>query len=366
MIYVGTYPEDYEIRKFDLLRKWIAEGFVRVKHGLDLEEAADNCFNELINRSMIQPCFNDDDSGEVWACQVHDLMLDLIISKCKEENFITIIDRKFTMNRASQVRWISHQFSHRDMALSVERMDRSQVRSYNTFPAADCMPPLSMFILLRVLDMDQGSYAGPQSLCLDLSAINHFFLLRYLRVRGFHLELPKEFGKLEHLMTINLSWAGLYLSNQSSDFTSLSSLRHLSLPILGGSIALRNGLSMLCNLHTLFRFDIGINSIECIRDLGELTNLRELSVFDSRLGDAEDNTDTILAASLDKLGNSKLRCLVFKDVSGSRAPSTQFWSNCLSRPRHLQRLRLGGVIVPKIPNWIAHAERLAYLYQLEV
>jgi len=286
LIYVGTYPEDYEIRKFDLLRKWIAEGFIRVKHGLDLEEAADNCFNELINRSMIQPCFNDDDSGEVWACQVHDLMLDLIISKCKEENFITIIDRKFTMNRASQVRWISHQFSHRDMALSVERMDRSQVRSYNTFPAADCMPPLSMFILLRVLDMDQGSYAGPQSLCLDLSAINHFFLLRYLRVRGFRLELPKEFGKLEHLMTINLSWAGLYLSNQSSDFTSLSSLRHLSLPILGGSIALRNGLSMLCNLHTLFRFDIGINSIECIRDLGELTNLRELSVFYSRLGDA--------------------------------------------------------------------------------
>jgi len=65
LIYVGTYPEDYEIRKFDLLRKWIAEGFIRVKHGLDLEEAADNCFNELINRSMIQPCFNDDDSGEV-------------------------------------------------------------------------------------------------------------------------------------------------------------------------------------------------------------------------------------------------------------------------------------------------------------
>ena len=27
---------------------------------------------------------------------------------------------------------------------------------------------------------------------------------------------------------------------------------------------------------------------------------------------------------------------------------------------------MGGVIVPKIPNWIAHAERLAYLYQLEV
>lgn len=98
------------------------------------------------------------------------------------------------------------------------RMGPSQVRSYNTFPAADCMPSLSMFKLLRGLD-------------LDLSAINHFFLLRYLRVRGFGLELPKKFGKLEHLMTIDLSWAGLYLSNQSSDFTSLSSSKHLSYSI---------------------------------------------------------------------------------------------------------------------------------------
>ena len=285
LLYLGMYPQDYKIYKFDLERKWLAEGFVREKHGLDLEEAAENCFNELINRSMIQPCFDEDDFGNVWKCQVHDLMLELIVSKCKDENFIAIID-KFHINGASQVRRISHQFNNRDMALTVESMRASQVRSYISFPAVDCMPPLSMFILLRVLDIDQGSYAGPQSLCLDLSAINHFFLLRYLRVRGFRLELPKEFGKLEHLMTINLSWAGLYLSNQSSDFTSLSSLRHLSLPILGGSIALRNGLSKLCNLHTLFRFDIGINSIECIRDLGELTNLRELSVFYSRLGDA--------------------------------------------------------------------------------
>ncbi|KAJ1261319.1 hypothetical protein BS78_09G020100 [Paspalum vaginatum] len=40
LLYLGNYPEDYEIETFDLMRKWIAEGFVREKHGLDLEEAA--------------------------------------------------------------------------------------------------------------------------------------------------------------------------------------------------------------------------------------------------------------------------------------------------------------------------------------
>ena len=75
-----------------------------------------------------------------------------------------------------------------------------------------------------------------------------------------------------------------------------------------------NGLSKLCNLLYLFGFEIGINSIECIRDLGELTNLRNLQVmynYDSSADGVENNPETILAASLNKLGNSNLRTLDF-------------------------------------------------------
>jgi hypothetical protein len=48
-----------------------------------------------------------------WACYV-------LTFKCKEENFITITDKKYPMNGASQVRRISHQFhvpvkKYRDM-----------------------------------------------------------------------------------------------------------------------------------------------------------------------------------------------------------------------------------------------------------
>jgi hypothetical protein len=153
LLYLGMYPEDYEIPKEDLVRKWMAEGFVWEKHGLDLEEVAENCFNELINRNMIQPCLHGDATGEVLTCQVHDLMLELIISKCKEENFITIIDKKYPMNGASQVRRISHQLHDRKMPLTGESMSASTVRSYISFPVANCMPPLSNFELLRVLDM---------------------------------------------------------------------------------------------------------------------------------------------------------------------------------------------------------------------
>ena len=203
--------------------------------------------------------------------------------------------------------------------------------------------------------------------CLDVSAINHLFLLRYLRVWGFRIKLPKKFGKLKHLMTLNMSQPWLdNPSEQISDFSSLSSLRHLSLP---GCVIIKNGLSKLRNLRDLFWFDFGSNSTDCIRDLSELTNLRNLQVMMynySRPDGVENNCKTtILAASLNKLGNSNLRNLAFEVVSSARAPSAQFWSNCLAQPRHLQRFSLYGVTMPKVPNWIGHADRLAHV-ELEV
>ncbi|WVZ95937.1 LOW QUALITY PROTEIN: hypothetical protein U9M48_041639 [Paspalum notatum var. saurae] len=362
LLYLGAYPEDQMIDKYDLLRKWIAEGFVSEKYGLGLEEAAENCFNELINRSMIEPLFST--CGEVSGCLVHDLMLDLIISKCKEENFITIIGMRFAVKGALQV---SHQFKYRGTALAAEKMGLPRVRSYISFLVADCIPDLSKFELLRILDVVGDSYHH-LSMLLDLSAINHLFLLRYLRVSGFHLELPKKFGRLNRLMTLEISRTMLYPRNQLSDFTSLASLRHLALPSLRlfeGSVVLRNGLSKLTNLHTLSGFVIGSNFIECIKELGELTNLRDLRLIYSRPGDLEVNRGTVLAASLEKLGNSSLRSLFCQDRSYANAPTTQFWSNCMTHPQHLQKLRLDGVL-HKVPNWMVHADRLTYLDRLIV
>ncbi|KAF8666361.1 hypothetical protein HU200_053464 [Digitaria exilis] len=319
LLYLGTYPEDHEIHKVELLRKWMAEGFIRENPCLDPEIVAENHFNELINRSMIQPSLNN--FGEVWSCRVHDLMLDLIILKCTEENLTTIIDRTFNMNGASQVRRISHQLSNRGMALAVKTM-RLANRSYKTFPAANCIPPVSRFEVLRVLDMDRGSFVMPRSTCLDLSSINHLCLLKYLKVRGFRLKLPKKFGELKHLMTLDVSF-------------------------------------------------VRTNSSECIRDLGELFNLRELSVLYSVPRDVEEKFQTrmlkynILAASLDKLGNSNLRSLYCTFVNHATAPKVPFWINCLKRPSHLQRLYLVGLL-RRVPNWMKHADRLAYVQELTV
>ncbi|KAL6622864.1 hypothetical protein ACP70R_032743 [Stipagrostis hirtigluma subsp. patula] len=356
LLYLGTYPEDCKIEKDELVKRWIGEGFVIEKRGLDLEDVAESNFNELINRSMIEP------SGP-GSCRVHDLMLDFIISKCTEENFITVIDRQYKMNGATQVRRISHQINKTSMAWAAER-SLSQVRSYHYFRMAECMAPLSKFEVLRVLVLDNGDAITQNSELIDLSAVNHLFLLRYLKVSGFRLKLPKKFSKLNQLMILDLYFVRLYPENQSTDVTSLSSLRHID---LGGNwVELRNGLSKLGNLRTLRGFNIAPNSVECIRDLGELINIRELSLYQIGKHGVEEHSNIlkydILAATLQKLLNSNLHTL-YADVAPS--DSTQFWSNCFTRPCHLRTLELWGSI-SQVPNWLTHAERLTYLNQLEI
>ncbi|KAL6644082.1 hypothetical protein ACP70R_018848 [Stipagrostis hirtigluma subsp. patula] len=363
LLYLGTYPEDYKIEKDELVQRWIAEGFVSEKGDLDLEEVADSNFNELINRSMIQP-YDSRLSLQIEKCRVHDLMLDFIISKCTEENFITVTDRQYNMNGASQVRRISHQFNNSNMALAAERMSLSKVRSYHYLRTADCMAPLSKFETLRVLVLDKGNAMSADSEFIDLSAINRLFLLRYLKVKDFRLKLPKKFGKLHHLMTLDLAFVQFYPErNQSTDVTSLSSLRHLNLGC-GNGVELRNGLSKLCNLRSLFDLNIDMNSVECIRDLGVLINLRMVSLNYQRKPSVEEHSEIlkfdILAATLQKLLDSNLRSLT---CPAAPSNSTQFWSNCFTRPCNLRAIRLYGPIT-QVPNWIVHAEKLTYLEHL--
>ncbi|KAF7033610.1 hypothetical protein CFC21_044696 [Triticum aestivum] len=54
-LYLGMFLEDSEIYRHELVRLWVSEGFISKARGQRPEQTAISYFNELVNRSLIQP-----------------------------------------------------------------------------------------------------------------------------------------------------------------------------------------------------------------------------------------------------------------------------------------------------------------------
>lgn len=91
LLYLSIFPEDHIIERDDLIQRWIAEDLVRGGQEISLYELGEKYFNDLINRSMIQPS-DVDALGRAHACKVHDMVLDFITFLSAEEGFVTILN----------------------------------------------------------------------------------------------------------------------------------------------------------------------------------------------------------------------------------------------------------------------------------
>lgn len=127
LLYLSMYPENYLIVKGDLVKQWIAEGFILVE-GKNIVKTAGSYFDVLVSLGLIQQIDIDcskkehckvneegkgDDDHEEYEGQVvevedqeeealmysnrmsyvvHPKVYEFVTSKCIEDNFITIID----------------------------------------------------------------------------------------------------------------------------------------------------------------------------------------------------------------------------------------------------------------------------------
>ncbi|KAH0686564.1 hypothetical protein KY290_037838 [Solanum tuberosum] len=87
-LYFGLYPEDHEIRAFDLTNMWIAEKLIVVNSGnrREAESLAEDILNDLVSRNLIQVAKMTYD-GRISRCRIHDLLHSLFVDLAKESNF---------------------------------------------------------------------------------------------------------------------------------------------------------------------------------------------------------------------------------------------------------------------------------------
>ncbi|KAL8547501.1 hypothetical protein ACS0TY_007009 [Phlomoides rotata] len=89
-LYMGIFPEDYEISVSTLVKLWVAEGFLKPSKTQCLEEVAEVCLNNLVDMNLVQVRkwrWN----GKIKTCSIHDLLRELCLKVAAKEKFFHLL-----------------------------------------------------------------------------------------------------------------------------------------------------------------------------------------------------------------------------------------------------------------------------------
>ncbi|CAL4904920.1 unnamed protein product [Urochloa decumbens] len=376
-LYLGTYPEDFDIRKDDLVGKWVAEGFVSGSVSRDAWHVAEGYLNELVNRSMIVQRvsrtygYNGPETATYY--KVHDMMLEMILKKCRENNFarLTHYQQETMVDLQVKVRRLAVHISDANLKDDTELdviigRHLSQVRSLSLF-GASCVPPLSELRFLRMLSLLLGFPRHENR--VDLTCVSQLSLLRYLKVtcRGspdIEVVLPSRIRSMQRLETLEIH--GHRIGSIPTDIVELPCLSHLKIISVDTFKMLPDGICKVKSLRILREFRLPADSSHhIIEGLGELTNLAELSLYchadEQLLGPCIPMTATWMAAwssSLNKLSN--LRMLRVESFPFSCCADAL--SSWVSPPfPFLEQLHVQGWTFSTVPRWIGGLHNLQSL-----
>nr|TKW03647.1 hypothetical protein SEVIR_7G054400v2 [Setaria viridis] len=337
LLYVCLFREEYGIEKNLLIWKWIAEGFIQNEQAtteIELFELGEGYFNELINRSMIEP-MELEDNGYVYGCRLHDMVLDLARSLSSEEKFATILDsndQQILIGGSNTRRFVVHgrsveEHNHTQLV----NMGLEKVRSFSATQCGDINVVTSCFRVLRVFTIEDCSHLG--SLC-------H---LRYLGVLNTQIdELPKEVGDLKFLQTLNLSGTGM---QQLLEGVGL--LKQLLCLRVNDSITVPSGL--IANLTSLQELKIWLaddaSTRQLVKDLGEL---RELRMLRCTVHVSDESMERDLLKSLANLHKIRTLCVfgsaLARGIIGEEA--------CFVAPQRLGQMCLECFKFSALPVWM--------------
>ncbi|KAF8017620.1 hypothetical protein BT93_H2726 [Corymbia citriodora subsp. variegata] len=345
-LYLGVFPADHVIQCMRLIRLWIAEGFVEEREGMTREEVAERYLKELINRSLVQIAKTALD-GRLISCRIHDLMRESILSKLRDENFVSFASEQ-KKELHERVRRLSVQSTYNN---ALKQLNLPSLRSLLIFESTTSSSSDEQFVpsgcqMLRVLDLrDSPLHEFPQQILL-------LFHLKYLSLRRTKVSIiPRSIGKLQNLETLDLKHTSV--SELPVDITKLKKLRHLlvySFPNIKTSLpfgfykgfSAPQGFGALASLQKLSCVKPGgSRSRNTMQELGELNQLRRLGKTDLKKDDVEE-----LCHSLEKM--TALRSLCVTAESESEVIDLDFLS---SPPPLLWTLGIEGCLT-KLPDWV--------------
>ncbi|XP_078167976.1 putative disease resistance protein RGA1 [Carex rostrata] len=265
------FPQDYLFNKDELIRMWMASGFIRQElHGEERpEDIGEEYFNHLYRKSFFE---QHHASKKLYV--MHDLIHDLAQNVSKGECCRVELNGQSDVIPCSAQHVCVHE-SKIERVFNLKNL-RTLVITYEFCSERDrfVLPNGSLKETLRLLVI-QG--IGECELPEEIGSFMH---LRFLKVdpglmQPFRYLLPNSIYKLYHLQVLEMPPYGLPEGVETTGITNLVSLRHMKLPDqLKENI---HGVHKLTSLQEL-DFFVGRESGHHIDELQMLNNLRYLSI----------------------------------------------------------------------------------------
>ncbi|XP_073131748.1 disease resistance protein RPM1-like [Henckelia pumila] len=360
-LYLSIFQEDELLSKWEVIRLWIAEGFVVENDGMTREEVAETYLKELLNRSLIQVADTHLD-GRPRKFRIHDILREYIISKSREHNLLAIACGE-EMNGHDKIRHMAIDATYTD---TKESYNVKNLRSLFWLGYAHSNTGLifqkvlgGRCRLLKVLNI-RGA---------PIDSIPHevfkLYCLKYLCLRSTNIKvIPKAIGNLQNLETLDLKKSKV--TEIPIEILKLHKLRNL----LVYSYNFRD-LSSFNFVVQSFKapFEIGSNltslqklcyidadekdGIQIVGEIGKLTQLRKLCITKLRRKDGMDLCSSLVKlTNLRTLGIYSIEEDELMDLDHSVPPSTF---------SVLRSLCLHGRL-EKLPQWTHFLDGLTELY----
>nr|XP_045086588.1 disease resistance protein RPM1 isoform X2 [Aegilops tauschii subsp. strangulata] len=276
----SLFPEDYIFKRKELVRLWIAEGFVEERGESTLEEVAEGYLKELIDRNILQ-LVERNTFGRMKEFRIHDILRELAMDLCKKNSFGAAYDKKCAGSlEMDGRRLVFHNLKNdSDQLISGIHQLRTVITLDNSMPLSTITQLCTGSRYMTVLVLSGLPIEKIPDAIGDLFNLRHLGL-RYTKVK----KLPKSVEKLSNLLTLDLYECDIH--ELPRGIVKLKKLKHLLAEKITdpdwrefhcrGGMRITNGLGNLKNLQTLQALEA---NGESVKYLGELRQLRSLRLW---------------------------------------------------------------------------------------
>ncbi|XP_071904394.1 putative disease resistance protein RGA3 isoform X2 [Coffea arabica] len=348
--YCAVWPKDCVINVEDLIRLWIAQGYVRPgRRGERLELVGREYFNNLAMRSFFQ---NLGKYGhEYGECKMHDIVHDFAQFLTKNEcHTLDGIGRNSSSERPRHLT-IWEEGTEEEM-FSSPVVDFGRLRSFFAFGRIGrVIVPQNLFCSLKCARTLALSGCGLAEIPTEIGRLIH---LRHLDLSDNpFITMPEAICDLYYLETLDIGFCGK-LSCLPERIEDLVHLRHLINDATDELRQIPQGLGKLTSLCSLTRFIVRCNSddLAILKDLNQLEILHVVIEGEVDFGSAE----------LGKKVN--VRDMYLLSRFEAHFIETPCCIETMEPPPNLEELELAGYPRAQLPSWLvtkSHADNLTKL-----